>query len=114
MEGGGDAVCEQRPVRIAQREIDIEGHAGAGHDVAFEGVAMAIDDAGQHQQAGGIEAQSARPRDSADRRYQRSVCDDVERGEAIRQHPAPGNMKCHSRLRRHRERRVWDAIMTMR
>ncbi|KAG1320344.1 hypothetical protein G6F63_014310 [Rhizopus arrhizus] len=55
MEFGGDAVGQQLAVDVEQRAVIREGDTGPGHDGAFEGVAVQIDDAGQPQQVAGVE-----------------------------------------------------------
>ncbi len=54
---GGDAVADRLPVAVDQRNVDRKVDAGARHHLPLEGVAMEVDDAGQHQQATGIDAQ---------------------------------------------------------
>ena len=49
--GGGDAVGEQLPVGLQQRQLVREAHAGARHQLPLERVAMQIDHAGQDQQS---------------------------------------------------------------
>ena len=70
----GDAVGDRLPVAVDQRHVDREIDAGARHHLPLEGIAMQVDDARQHQQAAGIEAERAaavvanRPRRSRGRR----------------------------------------------
>ena len=54
VEFGGDAIGQQLSVDVEQGAVG-KGHAGTRHDGAFEGVAMQIHDAGQHQQPAGVE-----------------------------------------------------------
>ena len=62
MKGGGDAVGDELPVGVAQRKRRVEADAGPRHDLAFETVAMDVDDAGQHEQAVGVDdLRAARP-----------------------------------------------------
>jgi hypothetical protein len=51
-----DAVADRLPVTVGQRHVDREIDAGARHHLPFEGVAVKVDDPGQHQQAIGIDA----------------------------------------------------------
>jgi len=55
VENRGDAVTDRLPVTVDQRHVDREIDAGAGHHLPLKGVAMQIDNAGQHQQAAGVE-----------------------------------------------------------
>ena len=55
VEFGGDAVGQQLAVDVEQRAVVGEGDAGARHDGALEGIAVQVDDAGQHQQVAGVE-----------------------------------------------------------
>ena len=56
MENRGNAVCYRLPVAVEERDVHGEAHARPRHHLPLEGVAMDVDDAGQHQQARGIEA----------------------------------------------------------
>ncbi len=47
--GGGDAVGEQLPVSLDEGRDGGKMHAGARHELALEGVAVKIDDAGQDE-----------------------------------------------------------------
>ncbi len=67
VEGGGDAARQQGAVGVAQRQVDVEGHFGPRHDVPLEGVAMAIDEARQHEQAGGVQPERAAVRRGVER-----------------------------------------------
>ena len=55
MESGGDAVGEQLRFGFRQREIGGEIDAGARLHLPLERIAVQVDDAGQHQQAVGVE-----------------------------------------------------------
>ncbi|MGY4355452.1 hypothetical protein ACVW0J_001945 [Bradyrhizobium sp. i1.7.7] len=54
---GGDAVADRLAVTVGERDVDREVDAGARHHLALEGIAMQIDDAGQHQQVARIDRQ---------------------------------------------------------
>ena len=56
---GGDPVADRLPVAVEQRHIDREIDAGARHHLPLERVAMQIDDARQHQEAAGVDAERA-------------------------------------------------------
>ncbi len=47
--GGGDAVAEELPVRLQERDVVGKVHARPRHQLPLERVAMNIDDAGQHE-----------------------------------------------------------------
>ncbi|MGY3225600.1 hypothetical protein ACVIM5_006207 [Bradyrhizobium sp. USDA 4512] len=55
MEHGGDAVGDRLPVAVDQRHVGREVDAGARHHLPLERIAVQVDDAGQHQQATGID-----------------------------------------------------------
>ncbi|MDT4842224.1 hypothetical protein FQZ97_761150 [compost metagenome] len=55
MEGGGNAVGHELPVGVGQGHAHVEVHAGTGHELALEGVAMQIDHARQHQTPTGFQ-----------------------------------------------------------
>ena len=59
VERGGDAVGEQLQLGVRQGDVGGEIHAGARLHLAFERVAVDVDDARQHQQASGVEAHAA-------------------------------------------------------
>ena len=58
VEGGGDAVGQQLGFGVPQGQVGWEVDAGTGLQLAFERVAVQVDDAGQDQQAGGVEARA--------------------------------------------------------
>ena len=62
MEHRGDAVRHHLPVGIDECHVDREIDAGPRHHLPLETVAMDVDDAGQNQQAGGVDAQPRRAR----------------------------------------------------
>ena len=55
VEFGGDAVGQQLAVHVEQGAVIGKRHTGPRHDGAFEGVAVQVHDAGQHQQIACIE-----------------------------------------------------------
>ena len=55
MEGGGDAAGQELAFGVLEGEVGGEGDAGAGLELAFEGVAVDVDDAGQDEEAAGVE-----------------------------------------------------------
>ena len=57
MKHRGDAVGDGLAVAVDQRDVDREVDAGARHHLPLEGIAMHIDDAGQHQQVARIDRQ---------------------------------------------------------
>ncbi|MNY15315.1 hypothetical protein D3C86_1485200 [compost metagenome] len=59
VEFGRDAVRQQLAVHVEQRARVRKAHAGARHHGALEGIAMDVDDAGQHQQIARIDAGAA-------------------------------------------------------
>ena len=64
----GDAVGDRLPVAVDQRHIDGKIDAGARHHLPLERVAVQIDDARQHLQAAGIDAERHRAHGPSPRR----------------------------------------------
>ena len=62
VERGGDAVGGQLAIGIQQRHLGGHAHAGPGHELTLERVAMQIDDAGQDEQPAGVPNATARRR----------------------------------------------------
>ena len=55
MEDGGDAVGEGLAIALEQRDIERKRHARPWHQLAFEGVAVDVDDAGKNEKAPGVD-----------------------------------------------------------
>ncbi|MGY4329216.1 hypothetical protein ACVWWG_003633 [Bradyrhizobium sp. LB7.2] len=51
----GDAVADRLAVTVGERHIDREVDTGTRHHLPLEGIAMQIDDAGQHQQVARVD-----------------------------------------------------------
>jgi hypothetical protein len=62
-----DAVADRLAVAVDQRHIDREVDAGARHHLPLERIAMQVDDARQHQEATGVDAQRSAALIRADR-----------------------------------------------
>jgi hypothetical protein len=110
VEHGGDAVGDGLTVAFEQRDVERESHAGARHQLPLEGIAVHVDDAGQHQQTRRVDHPLGR-RVGTDRRDDSCRGIEVEAGvlEAISdQHTATFNAELHDGFRlRPLERRRW-------
>jgi hypothetical protein len=51
----GDAVADRLAIAVGERHIDREVDTGTRHHLPLEGIAMQIDDAGQHQQVARVD-----------------------------------------------------------
>src|SRR5260370_39997209 len=60
MENRRDAIGQRLPVAVEKRNVHGEVDAGPRHHLPLEGIAMDIDDAGQHDEAVGVDATSRR------------------------------------------------------
>ncbi len=63
----GDAVADRLAIAVGQCHVDRKVDAGAGHHLPLEGIAMKIDDAGQHQQVARVDRQPCPAARSVDR-----------------------------------------------
>ncbi|GCC49391.1 hypothetical protein chiPu_0033520 [Chiloscyllium punctatum] len=61
MEDGGDAVGDRLPIAVDQCHVGREVDAWARHHLPLERIAVQIDDAGQHQEAAGIDMKRGAP-----------------------------------------------------
>ena len=97
-EGRGDAAGKQLPVGVRERHRQREVDARARHDVAFEAVAVIVDDTRQHEAAGDIEAGPGAGGEAGDH----AVVDmDIGRLEATvgHQHAAAQKVQRHITIR---------------
>src|SRR6266404_1284478 len=74
MKDRGDAVADRLPVTVHKRDIERKIDARARHHLPFEGVAMQIDDARQHQEVARVKLERTAPPVGTDR-TDFAICD---------------------------------------
>ena len=90
MEDGGDAVGDGLAIALEERDIERKSDARPRHHLAFEGVAVNVDDSGKNEKATGVDR-------TLGRRIQADPGDDARLGAEV--HAGVFKAAMHQRTR---------------